>query len=52
MRKYSLSLIIILIIYYIATFLISFTLLTKSVVNNDPATLEKYINVKDLRNNF
>ena len=46
------SLIIILIIYYISTFLISFALLAKSVVNNDPVSLERYINVKELRNNF
>jgi hypothetical protein len=53
MRKYLLlSSIIILIIYYISTFLISFTLLAKSVVNNDPVCLGKYINVKSLRNNF
>ena len=53
MRKYLLlSSIIILIIYYISTFLISFTLLAKSVVNNDPVSLGKYINVKSLRNNF
>ena len=53
MRKYLLlSSIIILIIYYISTFLISFTLLAKSVVNNDPVSLGRYINVKELRNNF
>ena len=53
MRKYLLlSSIIILIVYYISTFLISFTLLAKSVVNNDPVSLGKYINVKSLRNNF
>ena len=53
MRKYLLlSSIIILIVYYISTFLISFTLLAKSVVNNDSVSLEKYINVKSLRNNF
>lgn len=53
MRKYLLlSTIFILIVYYISTFLISFTLLTKSVVNNDPISLARYINVKDLRNNF
>ena len=53
MRKYLLlSSIIILIIYYISTFLISFALLTKSVVNNDPVSLGRYINVKELRNNF
>ena len=53
MRKYLLlSSIIILIIYYISTFLISFTLLAKSVVNNDPVSLGGYINVKELRNNF
>tara|TARA_B100000315_G_C14377736_1_gene495978 strand:- start:100 stop:840 length:741 start_codon:yes stop_codon:yes gene_type:complete len=53
MRKYLLlSSIIILIIYYISTFLISFTFLAKSVVNNDPISLGRYINVKELRNNF
>ena len=53
MRKYLLlSSIIILIIYYISTFLISFALLAKSVVNNDPVSLRRYINVKELRNNF
>ena len=53
MRKYLLlSTIIILIVYYISTFLISFTLLTKSVVNNDPVSLGRYINEKELRNNF
>ena len=53
MRKYLLlSSIIILIIYYISTFLISFSLLAKSVVNNDPVSLGRYINVKELRNNF
>lgn len=53
MRKYLLlSSIIILIIYYISTFLISFALLAKSVVNNDPVSLGRYINVKELRNNF
>ena len=53
MRKYLLlSSIIILIIYYISTFLISFILLAKSVVNNDPVSLGRYINVKELRNNF
>ena len=53
MRKYLLlSSIIILIVYYISTFLISFTLLAKSVVNNDSVSLGKYINVKSLRNNF
>ena len=53
MRKYLLlSSIIILIIYYISTFLISFALLAKFVVNNDPVSLGRYINVKELRNNF
>ena len=53
MRKYLLlSSIIILIIYYISTFLISFALLAKSVVNNDHVSLGRYINVKELRNNF
>jgi hypothetical protein len=53
MRNYLLfSSIIILIVYYISTFLISFTLLAKSVVNNDPVSLVKYINVKELRNNY
>ena len=53
MQKYLLlSSIIILIIYYISTFLISFTLLAKSVVNNDPVSLGRYINVKSLRKNF
>ena len=53
MRKYLLlSSIIILIIYYTSTFLISFTFLAKSVVNNDPISLGRYINVKELRNNF
>ena len=53
MKKYILlSSIIILIAYYISTFLISFTLLTKSVVNNDPVSLGRYINEKELRNNF
>jgi len=53
MRKYLLlSSIIILIVYYISTFLISFTLLAKSVVNNDPVSLGRYINDKELRNNF
>ena len=53
MRKYLLlSSVIILIIYYISTFLISFSLLAKSVVNNDPVSLGRYINVKELRNNF
>ena len=53
MRKYLLLIsIIILIIYYITSFLISFTLLAKSVVNNDSVSLERYINVKELRSNF
>ena len=53
MRKYLLlSSIIILILYYISTFLISFTFLAKSVVNNDSVSLGRYINVKELRNNF
>ena len=53
MRKILLlSSIIILIVYYISTFLISFTLLAKSVVNNDPVSLGRYINDKELRNNF
>ena len=53
MRKYLLlGSIIILIIYYISTFLISFTFLAKSVVSNDPISLERYINVKELKNNF
>ena len=53
MRKYLLlSSIIVLIVYYISTFLISFTFLAKSVVNNDPVSLGRYINVKELRNNF
>ena len=53
MRKYLIiSSVIILIIYYISSFLISFTLLAKSVVNNDPVSLGSYINVKELRNNF
>ena len=53
MGKYLLlSSIFILILYYISTFLISFTLLTKSVVNNDPISLERYININELRNNF
>ena len=53
MRKYLLlSSIIILIVYYISTFLISFTLLAKSVINNDSVSLGGYINVKSLRNNF
>ena len=53
MRKYLIiSSVIILIIYYISSFLISFTLLTKSVVNNDPVSLGRYINVNELKNNF
>ena len=53
MRKYLIiSSVIIIIIYYISSFLISFTLLVKSVVNNDPVSLGRYINVKELRNNF
>ena len=53
MHKYLiLSSIIILIIYYISTFIISFALLTKSVVNNDSVSLKQYIDVKSLRNNF
>ena len=53
MRKYLLlSSIVIIIIYYIVTFLISFILLTKSVVNNNPVSLGKYINVKELKNSF
>ena len=53
MRKYLLlSSIFILIVYYISTFLISFTLLAKSVVNNDSVSLGKYIDGKSLRNNF
>jgi len=53
MRKYLLlSSIIILIIYYISTFLISFTLIAKSVVNNDHVSLARYINIKELRSNF
>ena len=53
MKKYILlSSIIILIAYYISTFLISFTLLTKSIVNNDPVSLGNYINENELRNNF
>ena len=52
MRKYLLRLIIILIVYYISTFLISFIFLTKSVVNNEPVSLSKIINEKELRYNF
>ena len=53
MRKYLLLIsIIILIIYYISTFLISFTLIAKSVVNNDHISLARYINIKELRSNF
>ena len=53
MRKYLLLIsIIILIIYYISTFLISFTLIAKSVVNNDHVSLARYINIKELRSNF
>ena len=53
MRSYLLfSLIVLLVVYYISTFLISFALITQSVVNNDPISLKKYINVKELRNNF
>ena len=53
MRKYLLlSSIIILIVYYISTFLISFTLLAKSVINNDSVSLGGYINVKSLRENW
>ncbi len=53
MRKYLLfSLIIILLIYYILTFIISFTLISNSVVNNDSVSLGVYINTKSLRNNF
>ena len=53
MRKLLLlSSIIVLIIYYISTFLISFNLLTKSVVNNDPVLLERFTNINELRNNF
>ena len=52
MRKYIFYSIIILFIYYIFTFLISFTILTKAVVDNDPIALQKYINIKELRNNL
>ena len=53
MRRYLLLiLIIILILYYIFSFLVSFTLLTKSVVNNDPISLKRYINEEGLKNNF
>ena len=53
MRNYLiLTSIIILITYYTSTFLISFAFLAKSVVNNDPVSLGRYINVKELRNNF
>ena len=53
MRKYFLlSSVIVVIIYYISTIIISFTLITKSVVNNDSNSLNKYINVISLQNNF
>ena len=38
--------------YYVSTFLISFAQLSKSVVNNDPVSLEKYISVNELKNSF
>lgn len=44
--------IIILILYYFFSFLISFTMLTKAVVNNDSVLLRSYINEDDLRNSF
>ena len=53
MRKYLiLSSIIIVIIYYISSFFISFTFLALSVANNNPVSLNKYINEKELKNNF
>ena len=52
LKKILLSSIIITIIYYILTFLISFTLLTKSVVNNNHVSLAKYINTEELKSNF
>jgi len=44
--------IFILIIYYITTFIISFSFITKSIVNEDPALLKKYIYQETLENNF
>lgn len=44
--------IIVLILYYFFSFLISFTMLTKAVANNDSVSLKNYINEDDLRNSF
>lgn len=44
--------IIVLILYYFFSFLISFTMLTKAVANNDSVLLKNYINEDDLRNSF
>lgn len=44
--------IFILIVYYISTFIISFSLITSSIVNDNPVLLKKYIYQDTLKNNF
>ena len=52
MKKKIFISVFLVITYYITTFVISFFLITKSVVNNDPKKLEKYILRENLKNDF
>ena len=53
MRKNFLAIIILIIIsHYLLTFIISFTFLINSVVNNNYVKLEKYIHINALKKNF
>ena len=51
-KKILLISVICLSLYYITTFIVSFTFLSKAVVNNNSALLNNYINSKKLKNNF
>ena len=53
MRKYYIIILAFLIFFYLViTFILSFTFLSRSVSNNNPISLEKYIHIKKLKNNI
>ena len=53
MRKYYIIILAFLIFFYLViTFILSFTFLSRSVSNNNPISLEKYVHIKKLKNNI
>ena len=52
MKKKLLILIVLILSYYFCTFLLSFVLISKYIVNNDSVSLDSFINNNDIEKNF